>query len=767
MDKSNLAHLRLRSDEFSRLLFDEASDGFFLSSADGEYLDVNRSGHRMLGYEHGELIGRHIKQLIMPHDAERLAAALGAIALGSTSQEIWPMVRKNGSIVQLEVSAQMLSNGSILAVVRDPRGRAEYERHIQASEAKLRSILHTAPDTILTVNREGTVSFINRTYAPFTIENVVGSSCYDWVAPDSRPRVKAAIEHVFATRELDEYEVETPPDADGEVWSAVRAGPLIQGDEVIAVTLCASNISKYKREQARTRELLERLTKIARQVPGVVYQYLLRPNGTACFPYASERMLEVYGVSPADVRDDDAAVVAALHPEDRAEVRLSLLRSAEVLEPWQHEYRVLRNGQEHWLFGSAVPERQSDGSTLWHGFVTDVTEHKHAEQRARALQEQLLQAQKMESVGQLAGGVAHDFNNLLTTVIAFVELAQEELPANGRLRDYLDGVLAASARGAELTQQLLAFARKKIVQPESLDLNAVLSRMAPMLRRLVGEHIEIQLRLAPVLGTVKVDVGSMEQVIINLIVNARDAMPNGGRLTIETADLVLDGPGARGSFVAMSVMDNGVGMSSEVRARLFEPFFTTKPLGQGTGLGLSMCHGIVQQAGGQISVASEVGSGTCLRLELPRQPLAAASATSASSVRPSSAGHETLLLVEDEAMILRVARTALERRGYRVLCASNGAEALELARATVARIDLMITDVIMPTIGGRELAARICEQRPNVKVLYTSGYAENVLANQGVLPEGVHFLQKPYALAQLAQLVRELLDAGIAREESA
>ena len=310
--------------------------------------------------------------------------------------------------------------------------------------------------------------------------------------------------------------------------------------------------------------------------------------------------------------------------------------------------RFASSDDERWLFGSAVPERQSDGSTLWHGFVTDVTEHKRTEQARTKLEEQLRQAQKMESIGQLAGGVAHDFNNLLTTVGAFVELAQEELPPKALVREYLDGVLAATSRGASLTQQLLAFARKKIVQPEEANLNAILGRMAQMIGRLVGEHIELALELSPQLGSVKVDVGSMEQVIVNLIVNARDAMPNGGKLTLKTQDIVLDAREAGshpdlapGTYVALVVTDTGTGMSAEMLARLFEPFFTTKAPGAGTGLGLAMCHGIVTQAGGTISVHSELGAGSRFCVYLPRQVEAPLPLQREAEVVSAATGHET------------------------------------------------------------------------------------------------------------------------------
>jgi CheY-like chemotaxis protein len=303
------------------------------------------------------------------------------------------------------------------------------------------------------------------------------------------------------------------------------------------------------------------------------------------------------------------------------------------------------------------------------------------------------------------------------------------------------------------------------VQPQEANLNAILGRMAQMIGRLVGEHIEVALELSPQLGSVKVDVGSMEQVIVNLIVNARDAMPNGGKLTLKTQDIALDAREAGshpdlapGTYVALIVTDTGTGMGSDVLARLFEPFFTTKAPGAGTGLGLAMCHGIVTQAGGTISVHSELGAGSRFCVCLPRQLEAPLPLQREAATVSAATGHETVLLVEDEPMILRVARLALERRGYRVLSADNGLAALELVRATTEHIALLITDVVMPKLGGSELAARLSEVRPGIKVLYTSGYAENALAIQGVMKARVNFIQKPYALATLCQRVREVLD---------
>ncbi|HKP64683.1 MAG TPA: PAS domain S-box protein [Polyangiales bacterium] len=753
-------------DEYSRLLFEEATDGIFVCSADGVYLEVNRSGHRMLGYDPGELIGMHISKLVIERDLVRQRAAMAGINAGEQHTQIWSLVRKDGSVVQIELQAQRLNNGAILGVARDLHGRAEFERKVQASEAALWSILHTAPDTIMTVNRQGRILFINRVRPPFTAEQVVGSSCFDYVPPESRERVERAIEHVFTTRTIDEYEVQGPPDLEGHrVWASVRAGPLIERDQVVAATLCATDVTERKREAARSRELLERLGQIASLVPGVLYQYQLHPDGSSCFPYASERLYDVFRVRPEDVRQNADRVLSAIHPADGASTRSSIEESARTLAAWHHEFRVaLANGEVRWLLGEALPRRESDGSTLWHGLITDVTDRKQAERARARLEEQLLRSQKMESVGQLAGGVAHDFNNLLTAVVAFVELTQEELPRGAKAQEYLEAIQAAAARGASLTQQLLAFARKKIVTPEDANLNEIVARMAPMIRRLVGEHIEVELAFAPELNAVQVDVGSMEQVVMNLIVNARDAMPQGGRLTLETHAITLDASCEQthpdmepGDYVQLSVTDTGTGITPEVRAHLFEPFFTTKPPGSGTGLGLAMCHGIVKQAGGTIHVYSEAGNGSSFRIYLPAR----------GSLRPAApeppritrrAGKETLLVVEDEPLILRVAQAALEKLGYHVLCAHNGQHALEVASKTAEPIDLLITDVVMPKLGGRELATRLQAMRPTTRVLYTSGYAEKAIAHHGVLREGVDLIQKPYALATLTRRVREALD---------
>jgi len=759
-----------RLDEDFRAVVEEAADGIFIASADGVYLQVNASGHRLLGFEPGELIGKKLTDVMPPEELPRIAKSIPGLLKGEVHTLDWVMRRKDGTLMDVEITGQLLASGRMLGVVRDARPRKLIENQIRASEARLRSILETAPDIIMTVDRDGKILFLNRTLPPLSVADVLGTSCYDYVPAESRPRVAEALERAFTKGEHDEYEVRGPPDAGGErVWSSVRVGPLIVGDRVLAATLCATDVTARRKDEARTKELASRLQNIASQVPGMVYQYKMRADGGSCFPYASERMREIFRVSPDDVRDDASKIFAVMHPDDFGDLSDSIAEAARRLQPWQGEYRVkFPDGDVRWLHGSAVPEKQSDGAILWHGYINDVTQRKEAEQAKSMLEAQLRQSQKVESIGKLAGGVAHDFNNLLTSMMGFIELATMDLPEGARAAEYLTGALDSARRGAALTQQLLAFARKKIVRPEIVDLNDILTRMAGMIRRLVGEHIEVVLSPSAGVAMVKIDVGSLEQVIMNLVVNARDAIRGPGRISLQTETRILDESYCKthvdttpGEYVVLSVIDNGAGMTPEVRARVFEPFFTTKPTGEGTGLGLAMCDGIIKQAGGTISVDSQPAKGATFRVYLPRAAGAGSAAATktavAPTVRPSAFGSETVLLVEDEETILRVGRELLTSLGYRVLTAPDGVRALEVVASHRGRIHLLITDVVMPKMGGFELATKLAEQQPGMRVLYSSGYTETAIVEQGVLAEGINFLQKPYSPSTLARRVREAL----------
>ena len=383
----------------------------------------------------------------------------------------------------------------------------------------------------------------------------------------------------------------------------------------------------------------------------------------------------------------------------------------------------------------------------------------------RQLEEQLRQAQKMEAVGQLAGGIAHDFNNLLTAILGCTQLLLHATPPEDQRREDVEEIKNAGLRAAELTRQLLAFSRRQVLAPKVLDVNAVVANMDKMLRRLLGEDVALVTHLAADLGPVSADPGQLEQVLLNLAVNARDAMPHGGRLTIDTANVFLTEEYAErhhrlppGPYVLLAVSDTGVGMDEMTQKHLFEPFFTTKEVGKGTGLGLATVYGIVKQSGGYIWVYSEPGHGTTLKVYLPRVPGAAEPLPVAVASPELRRGTETVLLVEDAAPVRSLARKGLQGYGYQVLEAADGPAALELSARHPGEIDILVTDVVMPGMSGRELAERLAPARPGMRVLYTSGYTDDAMVHQGVLRSGVAFLQKPFVPETLARKVREVLD---------
>jgi PAS domain S-box-containing protein len=451
------------------------------------------------------------------------------------------------------------------------------------------------------------------------------------------------------------------------------------------------------------------------------------------------------------------------HPDDcvaDTELYQQLIHGAR--KSYQIQKRYLRkDGKLVWarLTVSVAREAQSQ-AVLAIAMVEDITER-------RDLEAQFIEAQKMEAIGHLAGGVAHDFNNILAVIMGYSDLLTSELGPDSPLRKDVEEIRHASDRAAGLTRQLLVFSRKQMVQPVVLDLNDAVKDLEKMLRRLVDENIKITVVAGKHIGRVKADPGYVGQLLMNLVINARDAMPNGGQITIATDNVTLEGNCARtpaaaiaGDYVVLSVRDTGTGMTDEVKSHLFEAFFTTKPSGQGTGLGLATCQTIVQQSGGHIDVCSQLGQGTTFKIYFPRieQPLEAASKPGRPG--PVPRGTETLLVVEDEPSVRHLARGFLETLGYEVLSAANGQDGLHVAREHQGSpIRLVITDVVMPLMGGKVMAEWLKTTYPDIKILFTSGYTDDAIAQYGVLDTGVEFLPKPYTPATLARKVRELLDA--------
>jgi signal transduction histidine kinase len=448
-----------------------------------------------------------------------------------------------------------------------------------------------------------------------------------------------------------------------------------------------------------------------------------------------------------------------IKPDEREAVRAQFHEAVARAVVFHAEYHFRhRDGRYLLLEDRGYPLLDVTGAVeRYVGVMTNVTEQRQAEAERTRLEGQLRQAQKMESIGRLAGGVAHDFNNLLTVINGYSSLIAESLNPADPLLGSVDQIRKAGERAAALTQRLLAFSRKQVVQPRPLSVDRVVNDLQAMLVRLVGEDVDLKLKLHAQGSAIRADPNQIEQVILNLVVNARDAMPSGGTLTIETA---TTGEAGAGSHVTIAVADTGFGMDEATRLQVFEPFFTTKGAGKGTGLGLSIVHSIVEQSGGSIAVESAVGRGTTFRISLPMMDAPPEAAVTIAPGRQALAGRETVLVVEDEADVREYVATALRAYGYKVLMAENAGEALLVCDRDPAPIDLLLTDVVMPHVSGRELAERIEKSRPGIRVVYMSGYTDDIIVHHGVTEEGIGFVQKPFSPDQLATRIREVLGRG-------
>jgi len=621
------------SEAHYRAILENIGDAVFVTDSAGRFIDVNPRACELTGYARADLLPLTLADTYPPAQREQARARLRNVAAGNVRFYERQLLRKDGSLCTVEVSARALPDGKLLATLRDVTERRSNEEALRESEARFRQLAENIREAFFVVDiQEQRTVYISPT------------------------------------------------------WSEIWGRPLSDG---------------YARPEAW---------------------------------------------------------IEAVHPEDRPRViagRQQLARG----EPNIDVFRVVRpDGSVRWVRGRAFPIRNERGEVYRiAGVSEDITELKLTEQ-------QLVQAQKMEAVGRLAGGVAHDFNNLLTVIMSYADLLAEEFAEGSHERADLAEIRKAGAQAASLTNQLLAFSRQQMLEPIVLDLNELLSDVRKMLQRVIGEDIELALRLAPETGNVRADPGRLQQVVMNLAVNSRDAMPTGGKLTIETAKVELDQEYAdahqavaAGSYVMMAVTDSGIGMDAETQVRVFEPFFTTKEMGRGTGLGLSTVYGIVKQSGGYIWLYSEPGKGTTFKIYLPHVD-APTEDVIPRDVTSTLSGTETILLVEDDAMMRPLVEGILQRRGYRVLTAEHAEAALALADQHVGPIHLLLTDVVMPGASGRELATRLAKTRPETGVLYMSGYTDDAIVRHGLLERGLNYLQKPFTPGILAQKLRQVLD---------
>ncbi|HXM37543.1 MAG TPA: PAS domain S-box protein [Gemmatimonadales bacterium] len=513
-------------------------------------------------------------------------------------------------------------------------------------------------------------------------------------------------------------------------------------------------------ERKRAEAALRASEQRARTLFETVHLIVLGLDADGKVNYANPFLLELTGFKADDVIGKNW--FDHLVPKgERQAVREAFLRLVERDAHVHYQNAILtKSGEERMIAWSNTVLRDAAGkATGTLSIGEDMTERARLEQQVR-------QGQKMEAVGRLAGGIAHDFNNLLTAIFGYSDLLAEELPADSPAREDLQEIRTAATRAAALTRQLLAFSRQQVLQPVVLNINGAIEDLEKMLRRVLGEDVELETHLARDLGNATVDPGQLEQVIMNLAVNARDAMPTGGKLTIETANVALGGdyaeahrPVVPGDYIMLAVSDSGIGMNETVKTRLFEPFFTTKEIGKGTGLGLATVYGIVKQSGGYIWVYSEPGHGAAFKVFFPRVHAPVDEAKKAAPTDGKLGGTETILLAEDDELLRPLARELLAKLGYRVLEASSAAAALELARTHPGNIDLLVSDVVMPEQSGLQLARQLAADRPQMKVLYMSGYTDEAIVRHGLLDPGKNFLQKPFTPAVLARKVREVLDA--------
>jgi PAS domain S-box-containing protein len=1014
-----------------RIVTEHMLDMVTLTDMEGNFTFAGNA-HELLGYEPGFLIGKNVMDFVHTEDLPLIAAEFNESVASVLPRKVDYRYRcEDGSYLWLETVGNFIKdeNGvpqKIIFNSRDITERKRAEEELRNAERHLRSTVDGLSAHIAVVDEHGEIILTNKAYRDFGERNgiephavsegtnylAVCDTASGEYSEEAKPFAEGIREVLSGKRQS--FELEYPCHSpDEKRWFIGRVTPFA-GEGPRIVIIAHENITEQKRAEDRRQEGFDLLKKLARLVPGVIYQYRLYPDGRSAFPYSSPGMHDIYEVTPEEVREDASVIFGRIHPEDRDRVAEAIFESARTLNTFHCELRVILPKQGlRWRWSQAHPERTEDGGTLWHGIILDITERKLAEQalaesetrfkalhnasfggigihdqgiilecnqglsemtgyqyseligmdgllliaersreavmnnirtgyekpyeafglrkngeefplqlearnvpykgkqvrtvefrditeRKRAeerlriseekyrnifenmqdvyyetsldglileispsieaissgqyrqadligrqmldfyddaeerdrlitklletgsfsdfeillrnrdgsllpcsisaklwrddqgnpvkiigsmrditdrkkagaerekLQAQLTQAQKMESVGRLAGGVAHDYNNMLSVILGYTEMAMDQVDPKDQLYADLMEVYNAGKRSMDITRQLLAFARKQIISPVVMDLNEAVDGMLKMLRRLIGEDIDFAWEPAIRLWPVNMDPSQIDQILANLCVNAKDAISGVGKITIETENITLDESYCAehagfipGDFVMLAVSDNGCGMDKETMEQIFEPFFTTKEVGKGTGLGLPMIYGIVKQNNGFINCYSEPGKGTTFRIYLPRHTIETDEAITEVCHEEVAFGQgETLLLVEDEPAIIKMCQTMLEKLGYNVLIAHAPDAAVNLASEYSGIIHLLMSDVVMPGMNGRDLADKLQAIRPGIRVLFMSGYTANAIVHHGVLDEGEHFIQKPFSMKKLSVKVRKALEGG-------
>jgi PAS domain S-box-containing protein len=686
---------------------------------------------------------------------------------GSLTEEVAVECMKEGAYDYILKTSLKRLPSAVMNALEKKEAEREKRRAVMAlqrSEDLYRLLAENTGDLICMVDMEGSYVYISPSYQEvlgYSPEELLGRNAFSLVHPGDIEATKTRFREALTskTKQIAEFRFRH---RNGEWRIFESVGNMVfdwKGNPQRAVII-SRDITERKRAEESLTTSEERYRSLVELSPEMIAVHC-----EGRFVYVNPAGVKLLGaVNSKELIGKPILDIVPL--DDREKVLERVQQNQEGKQTPLVEQKIIRlDGQTVEVEVMGIPTIYQDKPAV-QIIVRDITERKRVEEELRQSEEQLRQSQKLEAVGQLAGGVAHDFNNLLTVITGYSDLTLRRLNPDEPLHRHVIEIKKASERAASLTRQLLAFSRKQVLQPKVLELNAAVADMNKMLRRLIGEDIDLMTVLDPALGQVKADPGQIEQVLMNLVVNARDAMPGGGKLTIETANVCLDAKHVggdvvmqSGQYVMLAVSDTGCGMDAEIQEHIFEPFFTTKEQGHGTGLGLSTVYGIVKQSGGNIWVYSEVGRGTTFKVYLPRVNEQVEETKPGTAHREAPAGWETILLVEDEQMVRNLAARALREQGYSVVEASNGEEALRIAGDHAGKeIHLLLTDMIMPRMNGQELAERLTRSHPHMRVLFMSGYTNRGIVQHGMLKEGALFLPKPFTLEGLTHRVREVLD---------
>jgi PAS domain S-box-containing protein len=754
-------HDSLRESERAyRELVDLAPTGIVQTTAEGRVLAANSAFAEMLGYGAEEVLGLDVSRDLYFDPADRAAVVAHWARSGPAAAIELRLKKKNGTPIWTQEDGRAVrdASGNILryeVFVQDIDQRKRSEEALRESEQRFSLAFNASPiPTSISEIETGRILDFNDQFLRvlgYSREEVIGKTSLElaiWADRDDRDRTGARVREGGSVFDL-ATRIHT---RSGESRNVIGSAVPIDVGSLKCVLSTFLDVTEHRRAEEAMRKSEERFRKLFESnTIGITIADL-----AGRILEANDAFLNMIGSAREELLTGGMRWETLTPPEygDRDRAAAVELQRSGAATPWEKELFRKNGSRVPILIGVAMLQA-AEASSL--AYIVDLSER-------RQLEEQFRQAQKMEAVGQLAGGIAHDFNNLLTAILGYADLLAGRLKPESAEAEDLHEIRKAGERAAALTRQLLAFSRQQVLERKVLDLNHLILELEKMLRRLIGEDVALVTVLDPALRRVWADAGQLEQVVMNLAVNARDAMPRGGKLTIETANVELDEAYARqhatvrpGSFVMLAVSDNGTGMDAETLSRVFEPFFTTKERGKGTGLGLATVYGIVKQSGGHVWAYSEPGRGTAFKIYLP---LAAEGVSPEAVPAPgtiSLQGSETVLLVEDDASVRALTRVILENHGYTVLEAGTGEEALEIVRNFDGTIHLVLTDVVMPSMGGSTLVSRVERLRPGVKVLYMSGYTDDAVFRHGLLDQGRVFLQKPFTPGTLARKVREAL----------